>query len=184
MRQGAQVAKSPRTAAEGASFVISIVRDDQASRRVWLAEADGALAGMASSAIGIESSTLSVQWIRELAQKFAERGIAFLDAPVVGSRPQAEAAQLIHLVGGDTSALERVRPVLSRIQVVAAAMVAGQFTPAFPIALIEKDLGYLSDSVPATPLTSSAREVFARAISEGLADSNMTAVAQLYAARR
>jgi 3-hydroxyisobutyrate dehydrogenase len=243
---GAQVAKSPRAAAEGADVVISIVRDDEASRRVWLAQNDGALAGMASSAIGIESSTLSVSWTRELAGDFAEQGIAFLDAPVVGSRPQAESATLIYLVGGDTSVLSRARPVLSKlgqaiyhtgavgtgsamklvvngmlaIQVAglaellaaacdlgldyaaaveilaampvsspsakgaAAAMAAGQFAPAFPVALIAKDLGYLSHAVSAMPLTSSAHEVFARAMTQGLGASNMTAVAQLYATRR
>jgi 3-hydroxyisobutyrate dehydrogenase len=67
-RFGAQVARSPGEAAEAVSIVISIVRDDEASRPVWLAEQDGALAGMASSAIGIESSTLSVNWIKELAR--------------------------------------------------------------------------------------------------------------------
>lgn len=35
-----------------------------------------------------------------------------LDAPVSGSRPQAEAAQLVFLVGGKPSALEQVSPFL------------------------------------------------------------------------
>jgi 3-hydroxyisobutyrate dehydrogenase len=33
--------------------------------------------------------------------------------PVVGSRPQAEAARLVYLVGGDAATLARARPVLS-----------------------------------------------------------------------
>ena len=93
VRSDIQLARSPREAADGASIVFSIVRDDEASQRVWLAGQDGALAGMALDAIGIESSTLSVNWVKELAQYFAERRIAFLDAPVVGSRPQAEEAK-------------------------------------------------------------------------------------------
>src|ERR1044071_2902635 len=43
---GARAAASPRAAASGAEFVIAMVRDDQASRHVWLDAKDGALAGM------------------------------------------------------------------------------------------------------------------------------------------
>ena len=40
-------------------------------------------------------------------------GASFLDAPVVGSRPQADAGQLIHLVGGKAGTLDRAKPVLA-----------------------------------------------------------------------
>lgn len=51
----------------------------------------------------------------ELTAVFRARGVQCLDAPVVGSRAQADAGQLVHLVGGRTQALDRVRPVLSAI---------------------------------------------------------------------
>lgn len=35
-----------------------------------------------------------------------------VDAPVAGSRPQAEAAELIYFVGGDAAIVEQVRPIL------------------------------------------------------------------------
>ena len=60
-----------------AEFVISMVRDDSASKQVWLADS-GALAGMEKSAIAIKSSTLTVSSIAELAQKFNERQIALI----------------------------------------------------------------------------------------------------------
>jgi 3-hydroxyisobutyrate dehydrogenase len=110
---GAVVAQSPRVAAAGADFVISMVRDDDASRRVWLDDATGALAAMIPGSIAIESSTLSLEWVRDLAARCAEQGCAFLDAPVAGSRPQAENRQLIFLAGGTAEALERASPVLS-----------------------------------------------------------------------
>ncbi|WP_029215469.1 NAD(P)-dependent oxidoreductase [Kallotenue papyrolyticum] len=108
---GAQVADTPRAAAQQAEVVISMVADDRASRAVWLGE-DGALAGAPAGAILIESSTLSSAWVRELAHLAAERGCALLDAPVRGSRDQAAAGELNFLVGGDAALLERVRPVL------------------------------------------------------------------------
>ena len=36
-------------------------------------------------------------WCRELGTKINEHGSKLLDAPVLGSRPQAETCQLIHL---------------------------------------------------------------------------------------
>lgn len=108
---GAIVADSPRVAAVGADVIISMVADDDASRAVWLGE-QGALGGAKKGAIAIESSTLTVGWIGELAKAAAERGCAFLDAPVTGSRTQAEGGLLLFLVGGERATMEQARPVL------------------------------------------------------------------------
>jgi 3-hydroxyisobutyrate dehydrogenase len=97
---GAKVAATPRDAVRAAAAVISMVRDDEASRSVWLDETHGALAAMRSHAFAVECSTLSVQWVKSLAQAAQLQGIRFIDAPVAGSRPQAEAAQLIFMAGG------------------------------------------------------------------------------------
>ena len=108
---GAQFATTPAEAANDASVIISMLSDDAASREVWLGS-DGALDAVRKGAILIESSTVSPTWIAELAEAASQRGIALLDAPVTGSRTQAEAGQLSFLVGGSGAALERVSPVL------------------------------------------------------------------------
>lgn len=109
---GAQIATSPRQAAEGAQIIVSMVADDAASRAMWSGES-GALAGAARGTLLIESSTLTVDWVNELAQAAAARGCEFIDAPVTGSRPQAAAGELNFLVGGTAAALERARVVLA-----------------------------------------------------------------------
>ena len=109
---GATQAQTPRDAAVGAAFVVSMVRDDDASRRVWLDPDNGALAGMAAGAVAIESSTLTPAWIRELGHGMAERNVALIEAPVSGSRVQADAGQLVYFVGGDDTTLARAEPVL------------------------------------------------------------------------
>jgi 3-hydroxyisobutyrate dehydrogenase len=109
---GTRVADSPRQAASGAAVVISMVSDDQASRDVWLGES-GALAGAGAGCLLIESSTLSVGWVKELAAASAERGCEFLDAPVTGTKPHAASGELVFLVGGSETALAAVRPVLA-----------------------------------------------------------------------
>src|SRR6185369_7474197 len=78
---GAFVADSPRQAAARANIVISMVSDDAASRAVWMGD-DGALAGAPSGSVLIESSTLTVGWVKELAAAASERDREFLDAPV------------------------------------------------------------------------------------------------------
>lgn len=109
---GAQVALSPRAAVAHADFAITMVRDDIASRQVWLNSDTGALANLPKHAIVIESSTTTVAWAQELNQACRTHGVAFLDAPVAGSRPQAESAQLIYFVGGDADVVARVEPLL------------------------------------------------------------------------
>lgn len=111
-KAGAFVAGSPREAAARADVVISIVADDVASRSVWLGE-HGALAGAAPGTVLVESSTLSVGWVTELASAAASRQCELLDAPVTGSKPQAAAGELLFLVGGSAAALETARPVLA-----------------------------------------------------------------------
>lgn len=110
---GAAKAATPAEAADGAEFVIACVRDDEASRRIWLDPGSGALAAMDATAVAVESSTLTVDWARELAGHCRSKGIAFLDAPVAGTLPHAEAAKLIYLVGGEADVLEKARSVLS-----------------------------------------------------------------------
>jgi 3-hydroxyisobutyrate dehydrogenase len=112
--KGAKVAATPREAATGADFIFAMVADDNASRSVWLG-ADGALAGAKSGAIGVESSTLTPDWVRELGRLAEAKGVGFLDAPVGGSRPAAEGGQLRFFVGGNPQTYESARPALSAV---------------------------------------------------------------------
>jgi 3-hydroxyisobutyrate dehydrogenase len=111
---GAQVANTPREAAAGADIVIAMVGDDSASRAVWLGEG-GALGVAAARAVLVECSTLSLEWVRELAGRCAALDLDFLDAPVTGSKEAAEAGQLKLMIGGSAEALERARPALESI---------------------------------------------------------------------
>jgi 3-hydroxyisobutyrate dehydrogenase len=109
--QGATIANTPSDAAKGADVVISILADDKASREAWLGK-DGALAAMFRGSTIVECGTLSPNWIAELDLKTKEHGVGLVEAPVTGSRPQAEAGQLTFLCGADAAALNKVRHVL------------------------------------------------------------------------
>jgi 3-hydroxyisobutyrate dehydrogenase len=96
-----------------AEIVIAMVTDDDASRAVWLES--GALRGMRRGSLAVECSTLTPGWVGKLAQQALSRGVTFVDAPVIGSRPQADAGSLIFLAGGEASSLESLRPTLLRM---------------------------------------------------------------------
>jgi 3-hydroxyisobutyrate dehydrogenase len=109
---GARLAPSPRDAATGAQFIVSMVADDTASRGLWLGER-GALSEMSPGAIIIESSTVTTGWINELAGAARAKEVELLDAPVTGSRTQAASGELNFLVGGSEAALEKARPLFA-----------------------------------------------------------------------
>jgi 3-hydroxyisobutyrate dehydrogenase len=112
---GARSPATPREAAEGAEIVFSMLTDDDASKAVWMTADTGALAGLGKDAIAIEASTVSPEWLTSLAAAVETHGATLLDAPVVGSLPQAEAAQLVLLAGGAQETFLKAKPVLGCI---------------------------------------------------------------------
>jgi 3-hydroxyisobutyrate dehydrogenase len=72
---------------------------------VWLLEK--------TPSVLIESSTLSVDWVRTLAAEAVERECKFLDAPVTGTKPHAASGELLFLVGGSAEVLQEARSVFS-----------------------------------------------------------------------
>lgn len=106
---GARIAATPADAATGADIVVAMLADDDVSRNVWTGE-DGALAAMAPGAIAIESSTLTGDWVFDLARQAAAQGVGFLEAPVTGSRDQAAQGTLRFLVGGEADSIATARP--------------------------------------------------------------------------
>jgi 3-hydroxyisobutyrate dehydrogenase len=111
-KDGGTAAHTPAEAVRGARVVVSMLADDVASRSAWLGT-DGALSAMDAGAIAIESSTASPAWIEELHVAAQARGVRLLDAPVTGSRMQAEDGQLVFLTGGDANTIEEAQPVLA-----------------------------------------------------------------------
>ena len=105
-------APTPAEAARGAQIVFACVGNDDDLRSVTLGE-HGAFATMARGAVFVDHTTSSAEVARELAAAAAERGLAFIDAPVSGGNVGAIKGQLTVMCGGDAAAFERVRPVIT-----------------------------------------------------------------------
>lgn len=108
---GAHLCASPAEACRNAVAAISMVSDDAASRDVWLGP-DGILTGLAPGSLAIECSTVSHDWVGELAAEAAQRELHYLDAPVTGIPETAAAGELTLLVGAQAADLEAARDIL------------------------------------------------------------------------
>lgn len=115
IERGAASFATPGRACRGVDAVVVMLADDAASRAVWLGT-DGILAAdLPADAFGMECSTLSHAWVRELSAECRVRGLRYLDAPVTGLPEAAAAGTLTLLVGADPEDLERARPVLDAL---------------------------------------------------------------------
>ena len=111
-QEGGTAAVTPAEAATGAKVVVSMLADDSYSLDDCLGEQVD-LKSMAPGTIAVESSTVSPAWIAELHTAAQGREVGLLDAPVTGSRTQAEAGQLVFLTGGDPATVDAARPILA-----------------------------------------------------------------------
>ena len=113
-RAGARRCPTPREACIDAEAVFAMTADDTSSRSVWLGP-DGALAArLAPRALAIECSTLSHDWVMQLAAQVRAQSLRYLDAPVTGLADSAAAGTLTLLVGADPADLDSARPLLDR----------------------------------------------------------------------
>jgi 3-hydroxyisobutyrate dehydrogenase len=105
---GGRFAATVAEAAEGAELFALCVGNDDDVRQV-VAEA---LTRLGEGAVIVDHTTTSARVAREMAALAAERGAAFIDAPVSGGQAGAESGQLSVMAGGDAAALARVERVL------------------------------------------------------------------------
>ena len=108
---GGRAAASAAEAARGAAFVFACVGNDDDLEGVT-AGPEGAFATMAPGAVFVDHTTASAGIARRLAGVAAERGLAFLDAPVSGGQAGAQNGALTVMVGGDPDAFTRAEPLI------------------------------------------------------------------------
>ena len=109
---GATAADTPQEAAKGADAVIAMVGDDEASKAVWLGDTGALAAETAENAMTVECSTLSHDWVLELAATAGQKGLRYIDCPVTGIPVKAAAGDLTLLVGAEAGDMETARPLL------------------------------------------------------------------------
>jgi 3-hydroxyisobutyrate dehydrogenase len=111
---GATIASSPRLLMEQVDIIFIMVTDDRAIREIFTGD-NGLLGTKASGKIIINMSTVSPGISKEMASLCSQEGNDYLDAPVSGSVKQAEEGQLVIMVGGNETILEKVKPIFAHL---------------------------------------------------------------------
>ncbi len=110
--EGARSAAYPGDAAAGAEVVWMCVSDTKAVEQVLFGEG-GVEPALTAGMIIADSSTISPSATLRFASRVKARGtdIAYVDAPMTGSKVAAEAGNLIFMVGGSESAVAHLQPL-------------------------------------------------------------------------
>jgi 3-hydroxyisobutyrate dehydrogenase len=169
---GATAAADLRALAARSEVVVLSLPDAGPLRAVCAGEA-GLLKHLPKGAVVCDTSTVDPASAREMAALAGTSGVSFLDCPVSGGPPGAQAATLTIMVGGDGSALERARPVLEAIgkkivpcgpsgsgqaaKLVNQALVAAHTVAAMEALLVGRKAGLSLDTMYSILQTSSGR---------------------------
>jgi 3-hydroxyisobutyrate dehydrogenase len=108
---GAHVADSAADAVATADVVITMLFDTDAVAETM----EGALDHAREGAVWLQASTVGLAGTRRLAGIARDKGVAMIDAPVLGTKAPAENGQLVVLASGPSSLREKVQPVLDAI---------------------------------------------------------------------
>ncbi|WP_306210449.1 NAD(P)-dependent oxidoreductase [Actinoplanes sp. RD1] len=108
---GATVAPTVAEAVAGADVVITMLYDADSVA----ATVPAALPSLKPGAVWVQSSTVGVEGAARLAALAADAGVAFLDAPVLGTKQPAENGQLVVLASGPSALRDKVAPVFDAI---------------------------------------------------------------------
>ncbi|MES2125062.1 MAG: NAD(P)-dependent oxidoreductase [Gemmatimonadota bacterium] len=103
---------SVRELAEGVDAVVTCL-PTSVEVAALLDGADGLLAGLASGALVVDCTSGDPATSRTTAARLAERGVAFVDAPLSGGPPMAEKGALTVMCGGKPADVERAREVVA-----------------------------------------------------------------------
>ena len=110
--EGARTAATPAEAARGVEVVWMCVSDTAAVENVLFGP-DGVEQSLSEGMIIADSSTISPAATKKFAERVRPRGVQYVDTPVTGSKIAADAGSLVFIVGGEESAIEKLKPLFA-----------------------------------------------------------------------
>ena len=110
--EGAGMAPNPAAAARGAEVVWLCVSDTAAVEKILFGP-DGVEQSLAEGMIITDSSTISPSATVKFADRVRTRGVAYVDAPMTGSKIGAANGTLIFMVGGEEATIDRLNPLFA-----------------------------------------------------------------------
>jgi len=109
---GAKVVDDPAEAVSGADFLLTMLSDADVIEDVV---GDGVLPALADGGVWLQMSTVGERGNERLARLASENSVAYVDAPVLGTKAPAEQGQLIVLASGPEEVREKCEPVFEAV---------------------------------------------------------------------
>jgi 3-hydroxyisobutyrate dehydrogenase len=107
-QDGARVAGSPAEAIDGADVIVTMLADADA---VIDAMSEAVGDSVPVDAIWLQMSTTGIEGTERCAALARQHALAFVDAPVLGTKAPAEQGKLVVLASGPDELRERVQPI-------------------------------------------------------------------------
>ncbi|WP_053149415.1 NAD(P)-dependent oxidoreductase [Pseudomonas protegens] len=171
---GARQVATPAQLCAHADLMLMCLANTEVVREVVFGP-EGIAQGARAGQLLLDLSSLEPTATREMAAELAaSRGVAWVDAPVSGGTPGAEAGSLAIMVGGAATDVERVRPVLLTLgQRVThmGAVGAGQVTKACNQMIVACNALVIAEVVALAERSGVDARLIAEALAGGFADS-------------
>ncbi|MGY4815577.1 NAD(P)-dependent oxidoreductase [Pseudomonas chlororaphis subsp. piscium] len=174
LEAGAQLAETPARLCEAADLVLLCLANTEVVREVVFG-AEGIAQGARAGQLLVDLSSLEPTATREMAAQLASStGMGWVDAPVSGGTPGAEAGSLAIMVGGEVVDIQRVRPVLLNLGQRVTHMGgvgAGQVTKACNQMIVACNALVIAEVVALAERSGVDASLLAEALAGGFADS-------------
>ncbi|HEY3919655.1 MAG TPA: NAD(P)-dependent oxidoreductase [Stellaceae bacterium] len=174
---GAHIAPSPAAAVAEADVLITMLENGPVVEAVLFGES-GAAAALRRGALPIDMSSSPPPLARDHAQRFAARGIGYLDAPVSGGVVGARAGTLAIMAGGTPEDFARAEPVfaaLGRAKRVGPAG-SGQLAKCCNQAIVAITIGAVAEALLLAAASGADPAAVREALLGGFADSRILAL--------
>lgn len=112
--KGGVAASSAKAVAQASDIVILMLPDTADVAQVLFGK-DGVAEGLSPGKLVIDMSSISPVATKNFAERIADLGCDYLDAPVSGGEVGARAASLTIMVGGSEKAFDRARPLFEKM---------------------------------------------------------------------
>ncbi|THB78987.1 MAG: NAD(P)-dependent oxidoreductase [Desulfobulbaceae bacterium] len=174
-REEIRCGANPAEVAAEAELIIIMVSDTAAVEQV-ITGSNGILDSLQPGSLVIDMGTTLMTSTLEFSSKVKEKSADYVDAPVSGGTIGAESGSLTIMVGGDTHAVDRARPVLevlgSRITHV-GAIGAGQVAKAANQVIVGLSIGAVAEALALAKAAGVDPGKVREALQGGFADSRI-----------
>ncbi|WP_396146973.1 2-hydroxy-3-oxopropionate reductase [Anaerospora sp.] len=172
---GAISAATPKDVAAQSDIVITMLPNSPHVKEVVLGE-NGIIEGAKQGAVVIDMSSIAPLVSREVGARLAEKGVAFLDAPVSGGEPKAIDGSLSVMVGGNQEIFDKCYPVLKSMAgsvVLTGDIGAGNVTKLANQIIVAINIAAMSEALVLASKAGVEPELVYKAIRGGLAGSTV-----------